>query len=590
MWFFGIAFLTLFWQCAKPVPKFTPLVLIQSLPQNGNTTQIVSFEAIVANSVEAAGDLFYRWDWDGDQIWDTKYTTSGKVQHRYYAPGEYRIQLQILTLGGEEFQFDTTFTIVRGYSRPKPEFRISPDSGNFRCTFRFDCQGTKDDEDSLNTLLFRWDVENDGTWESNFSNNRSFDYRFAKPGKYPILLEVKDPSGLSASRIKELIVNTTDTLLRPDFLWESEHYRVADTFRFDARRSAYSGEDQRSLTYQWLFPYALDYTPASREQEISFVFVNAGYQKVTLRVVDQYGLTNTISKEVLVSAGNDPPKALIRVANPYGNVGYPMYFDSWLSTDDLLSPSQILAQWDFDGDGIWDTPMSTQKEYNYQYSQPGVYWVKLRIEDDGGNLAEASQRVIISPWSNKTGYFRDGRDGQLYGTVQIGDQTWMAENLKFFIPWKDRKGTMSPLVFFRENSKYTEDYGIYYNLGTSIQNKLDAIQYEICPSGWHIPTKEDWEILIRKTGADQAGAALAFGGSTDFNGILGGYLDWIVSNGDTIYTFKETYKQGWFMSATEHPGESRADAYIIKIVRDSAAIWTGYESVHYFMPVRCIKY
>ncbi len=92
-------------------------------------------------------------------------------------------------------------------------------------------------------------------------------------------------------------------------------------------------------------------------------------------------------------------------------------------------------------------------------------------------------------------------DGNLYKVVKIGDQFWMAENLKTTkfndgteIPiasdYKDWSSLMSPgyCWYYNEAENYKADYGALYNWYTINTEKL-------CPSGWHVPSVEEWKTL-----------------------------------------------------------------------------------------------
>lgn len=130
-------------------------------------------------------------------------------------------------------------------------------------------------------------------------------------------------------------------------------------------------------------------------------------------------------------------------------------------------------------------------------------------------------------------------DGNVYKTVSIGDQTWMAENLRVThlndgteIPLapKDYKTSTYPnsykdgkYLFCRETID-AEKCGLYYNWSaiTGAKNNesprpsMSEECKNICPEGWRIPTRQDWEVLINNLG----GKALAGGylkGSTDWN-------------------------------------------------------------------------
>ena len=99
-------------------------------------------------------------------------------------------------------------------------------------------------------------------------------------------------------------------------------------------------------------------------------------------------------------------------------------------------------------------------------------------------------------------------DGNVYNTVQIGEQCWMRENLK---TTKYANGTTIPLgtetsheVAYRyypdSNSANVSDYGYLYNWaavmkGASSSNSNPSGVQGICPDGWHVPSDAEWTEL-----------------------------------------------------------------------------------------------
>jgi uncharacterized protein (TIGR02145 family) len=111
------------------------------------------------------------------------------------------------------------------------------------------------------------------------------------------------------------------------------------------------------------------------------------------------------------------------------------------------------------------------------------------------------------------GLFTDPRDGQIYRTVLIGNQTWLAENLNYDLPssriYSDHAGNAMP-------------YGRLYSWAAAL---------EACPLGWHLPNCAEWQQLALTVGTawDHMGSqlyeALIDGGRTGFNAVLGGMYD-----------------------------------------------------------------
>lgn len=97
-------------------------------------------------------------------------------------------------------------------------------------------------------------------------------------------------------------------------------------------------------------------------------------------------------------------------------------------------------------------------------------------------------------------------DFNTYNTVQIGSQCWMAENLK---TTKYRNGTLIPnvidtnawsnlttgaYVWYDNDISWKDSYGALYNWYAAVDAN------GLCPTGWHLPTDEEWTVLINFVG------------------------------------------------------------------------------------------
>ena len=115
------------------------------------------------------------------------------------------------------------------------------------------------------------------------------------------------------------------------------------------------------------------------------------------------------------------------------------------------------------------------------------------------------------------------QDGNIYKTVKIGTQTWMAENLK---TTKYSDGTAIPIVvdnaawlalnaaaycWYDNDSTNKNTYGALYN-GYAVNSG------KLCPSGWHVSSDEEWTTLISVLGGeDKAGGKLKESGEAHWS-------------------------------------------------------------------------
>lgn len=98
----------------------------------------------------------------------------------------------------------------------------------------------------------------------------------------------------------------------------------------------------------------------------------------------------------------------------------------------------------------------------------------------------------------QTGTFTDSRDGTVYQTVTIGDQEWLAENLRFLpsVVGPDVGSESTPYYYVHvyngtnvtdaKSSEFFSAFGVLYNWSAAIN---------ACPAGWHLPSDDEWTEL-----------------------------------------------------------------------------------------------
>ena len=132
------------------------------------------------------------------------------------------------------------------------------------------------------------------------------------------------------------------------------------------------------------------------------------------------------------------------------------------------------------------------------------------------------------------GTFTDKRDGNVYKFVTIGNQVWMAENLKYLpevvgptieswrAPCYYVYGYNGTNVKAAKSTANYNTYGVLYNwlaaMGGTISTVNPSGVQGVCPKGWHLPSNAEWTELIDYLGGDEAaGGKLKETGTTHWN-------------------------------------------------------------------------
>lgn len=178
---------------------------------------------------------------------------------------------------------------------------------------------------------------------------------------------------------------------------------------------------------------------------------------------------------------------------------------------------------------------------------------------------------VVSAFAQQTGSFTDARDGKKYKTVKIGNQWWMAENLAY----KASSGCRA----YDNSVRNVSAYGYLYNFETA-QN--------VCPSGWHLPSGNEWNTLVDFIGGNEAGNQLKSktGWSENYNGTN--------DYGFNAFPAGLGYSDGDFLSIgifTKFWSSTQKNANNgrgMALYQDEE-ISTGYSSKKNYCSVRCLK-
>lgn len=157
-------------------------------------------------------------------------------------------------------------------------------------------------------------------------------------------------------------------------------------------------------------------------------------------------------------------------------------------------------------------------------------WVEHRVD-----TSSHETRAFVAPSTVVKGTMKDSRDCRVYKTVKIGTQTWIAENLNYKVKYS---------CCYNDSAKYCAKYGRLYTWAAAMDSvgawntNGKGCGYDttctptypvrgVCPSGWHLPTRDEFENLV-----------YAVGGFVTFNKMLKSTSGWDKDqNGIDSYSF-----------------------------------------------------
>jgi uncharacterized protein (TIGR02145 family) len=185
-------------------------------------------------------------------------------------------------------------------------------------------------------------------------------------------------------------------------------------------------------------------------------------------------------------------------------------------------------------------------------------------------------------------------NGNVYSTVDIGTQTWMAENLK---TTSYRNG--DPITYATPGGDWSNPSGVYYDY--DLIGNITAVygnfynwyavsdNRNLAPEGWHVATWDDWTTLVDYLGGiDNAGAKMK----------EAGYIHWLFECGGNATNISGFTALPAGMAGDDHRGwearfwsstdDSEIHARYLFIDCSDMILMTHVEKVH-GNSVRCVK-
>ena len=246
-----------------------------------------------------------------------------------------------------------------------------------------------------------------------------------------------------------------------------------------------------------------------------------------------------------------------------------------------------------------------------------IFWLGIAVvmmisvfscsNDDNGKGSKNKNDFICT---NETGTLKD-INGNVYRTVKIGNQWWMAENLKVthykngdpisMITDHSKWANLSSGGFssYELDNDYIATFGWLYNWYAIKDSR------GIAPEGWHIPTDNEWKKLEMFLGMSQAQVdSNGFRGNDEGNKIKeSGTQYWNTENnnatnescftalpGGELFPGNFPYNSiyAFFWTASEYE-ENKNEAWQRTLYVNDSRISRSTANKHHGFSIRCVK-
>ena len=265
----------------------------------------------------------------------------------------------------------------------------------------------------------------------------------------------------------------------------------------------------------------------------------------------------------------------------------------------LSANAQIALPYNPDGDangliGVTDL-QDLLSTYGGEFA-PGTIMVNAV---ELGAVLDSLQSQITALQNESGDAFRCGDDvlheGYWYNTTEIGGQCWFAENVRYLpevspssegsdaVPHAYVYDYEGADVELAKNTLNYHQFGVLYNFPA-------VEEWGLCPSGWHVPTDDEWTAMTSSLGSQEfAGNMMKsnFGNAwtgtnlSGFSGLPGGYRDdfsgYFSGSGIKGYWWSSSpfWSSAWYRSllnygeGVDRSGDYQENGFSVRCVRDA---------------------
>jgi len=250
----------------------------------GDTGEEIIFDG--SGSYDAYDDLLYRWDFDGDGIWDSAWNNNSQANHVYTASGIYTVILNVTD--GDAYDIDTALAVIsKSNDNDIPIANFTYDIDNLTVSFI-------DESHDSDGFIASWTWDFGDGYTSNVQNPT---HVYSDYGSYNVTLTVADDKDAINYVTKEItLINDIEVNLKPIANFTIEGILLTNHTIY--MNSTSYDPDGFIVNSTWLVDENKLYD-SSIEMQFS-----EGKHNVTLIVIDDDNANDTITKTIYIEKEN----------------------------------------------------------------------------------------------------------------------------------------------------------------------------------------------------------------------------------------------------------------------------------------------
>lgn len=188
-----------------PKVNRAPAVSLQATPAYGDANTVFKFIAKVSDPETAPEQLLVQWDWENDGEVDLQWMKGKEVTWSFDKAGKYLVKVEVKDPDGATDHTEYLLTVTEPEKAPPPPGNKPPVAklrlaekdgpGDTTTVYTFDASESTDPDGPVGSLKVRWDWNNDGDFDRQWTKGKVAQHQFKEPGEYSVRIEVQDPSG-----------------------------------------------------------------------------------------------------------------------------------------------------------------------------------------------------------------------------------------------------------------------------------------------------------------------------------------------------------------------------------------------------------